>query len=472
MKRFLSLLLCLSVICAVFGACTNSPSSAGNSPGNFPQTNSPDGSVDVSGTATGDEKVIHLLTDMGHNAMRTYGTYDQLNAQFVMDQFLADAGGLPEGYKLEVEVMPVEETEFQIRLTRLRTEIMSGMGPDLYVLSSTDAAPYYRQERLFPNTKKAMEDGYFLRLDDYMESARFMEFEDMNPTVMDAGCTPEGRFVLPLRYTFGAARALEPVTDTGASWFDAVNGTDEVLADSYALAASWLFYEIFPETVDTESKTLTFSEEELYDSVAMALKWFGSDPEHFPKDDTIECLYLDGTDGFVEGGNFVEGDSWDPRLKDVATYIPLRNTEGGVSATVTGYIAINRNTAYPEEAFYVADVMMSKKFQSGQRLWEKGYSSYRSSIAVFVWSRGVSVYDDFLQESTPMNYENYINAEMYPVYCELRDKITDVRVMNHVDQALYDLYDYAERNRMTPGDELKKYVKQEYNKMVLMAGEL
>ena len=468
MKKTLSSVLCLLLLLASLSGCTVKTPPESTSGGTSSVTEQSGPSVDESNTAGGDEKVIRLLTDMGHNAMRMGATYDQFSAQYVMDQFLENMGGLPEGYRLEVEVMPVEEAEFQSSLTRLRTEIMSGNGPDIYVLSTADAAPFFRQERVFPNTEKAMEDGFFLPLDSYMETAQFMEFEDMNPLVMEAGCTLEGRFVLPLRYTFGAVRVTEPVNDTGEGWFDVVNGTDEVLASSYAREADWLFYDIFAETVDTESKALFFSEEELYNAVAMTLTWLGPRGE-FPKEETIAYLAIDG-DNVLQNGGVLNG--WDPELKEIATYIPLRNREGGVSATVTSYIAISKDTLYPEEAFHVVDIMMSKKFQSGQKFWEEGYHESTSSAAVFSYSRGVSVYDDFLQESKPMNYENYINDEMYPVYCELRDKITDARIMNNVDQALYDLYDNAQRSRMTPGDELKKYVAQEYNKMVLMAGEL
>ena len=463
MKRALFALLVALLFTALLSGCT------GNN--DFPVADSgtaiSEGSSEVmdGGTANTKEQVIHLLTDLGHNAMRAHGTYDQFNAQYVMDQFLENMGELPEGYRLEVEVMPVEEAEFQSRLTRLRTEIMSGQGPDIYVLSSADMAPIYHQERVFPNTQKAMEDGFFLPLDDYMENAQFMKIDDMNPTVMAAGCTPEGRFVLPMRYTFGAVRTTEPVTDTGEGWFEVINGTDEVLASSYAAAAYWNLHYIFEETVDTESKTLTFSEEELYNAVVMALKWYGTNESRFPKQETILQLQIDGSSRSLYG--------WDPEWKDIATYIPLRNREGGVTATVTGYIAISRNTSYPDEAFHVVDIMMSKKFQNGQKFWTTiNYDGYVSSTAVFSWSRGVSVYDDFLRESTPMNYEGYINDQMYPTYCELRDKITNARIMNDIDQTLLDMYYQAWRNSMTPGDELKKYVKQEYNKMVLMAGEL
>ena len=461
MKRVISVLLAVLLLLTAFGACSvkQRPEAASTATG-------------------GEEKIIHLLTDLGHNAKSVGATYDQVNAQLVMDQFLSEMGELPEGYKLEVEVMPVEEADFQSRLTRLRTEIMSGQGPDIYFLSAADALGYdaYHdsQERLFPSTEKAMDDGFFLPLDSYMDRAQFMEFEDMNPTVMGAGCTEVGRFVLPVRYTFGAVRVREPVTDTGGSWFDVVNGTDEVMASSYAVAANWLFYDIFEETLDTESKALTFDQEELYNAVSIIIERYGPygsfdtyDPD-FKWWETIDNMDIDGNIWLGEGG----GEMWDPELKDSSTYLPMRNREGGVTAIVTSYLAISKDTLYPEEAFYIVDLMMSKKFQSGQKSWEAGsYHQATSSAAVFSYSKGVSVYDDFLRKYRPMNYTNYINEDMWPAYCELRDKITDARIMSNIDQELFEIYQYAWRNNLT-GDELKKYVSQEYDKMTLLVGEM
>ena len=462
MKKLCSVILAVLLLLALFAGCKEDASSPVTASVASVGGQSSEAGEDASAD---DEKVIHLLTDLGNNALRAGAADSQYSAQEVMDYFLAKEDVLPEGYRLEVEVMPIDGPDFENRLNHLRTEIMSGKGPDIYVLSSADFAYKCQQERVFPNTKKAMEDGYFLNLDSYMDKAQFMEFDDMNPTVMAAGCTSAGRFVLPTRFTFNAIQVREPVSDPEAGWFDVVNGTDEVLAGSYAMAAArWEFQSIFEETVDPESKALTFSEEELYEAVAMALKLYGSDPANFPLEETVEIAPVDFSNVMLA--------CWESSGNEDATYLPMRNREGGVSATVTSYIAINKNTPYPDEAFRVVDLMMGKKFQSGQKFWEKGYTGPTSAAAVFGWAKGACVYDDFLTESRPMNYVLYLDDKMYPVWCELRDKITDARIMHHVDQAMFDLCKNVQENGMVPGDELKKYVKQEYNKMVLMAGEL
>ena len=467
MKRFLSLILCTALVlfAALCSACTGNGHSPAPDEGESAQVGETD-------TENGDEKVIRLVTDLGRNANFITGAEDDTDiVQYALDHALDYLGGLPDGYRVEVEVLPLDEADFQSRLTRLRAEIMAGQGPDIYVLSTDDLFWMESQDRLFPDPQKAMTDGYFLQLDDYVENAQFMKLEEMNPVVMDAGCTPEGRFLLPLRYTFGFAWINEPVTDTGGSWDDVVQGDDETLAMGYAEAAYMHLHSIFKDTVDHKTRSLLFSEEELYESIAETLRLAGIWRESIRRD-TIGGTWVNVFS--LLGGENNLGYIWGADTKDTAAYIPLRNKEGGVPARVTGYVAVNRNTPYPEEAFHVVDVIMSEEFQSGETFWEvpEGYKGGRSAIAVLSWSTGVPVYNDLMSESRPVNYERYIEDEMFPVYCEMRDKITEARIMNTVDRAIDHTYLRAWIDGMTPGEELKKFVSQQYNKMVLMAGEM
>ena len=401
------------------------------------------------------------MTDLGKNSKYHTGAADDtVSAQYALEQALAELGNLPEGFQVEVEVLPTDEADFQSRLTRLRTEIMSGLWPDIYVLSTDDYLPFDSQERLFPDANKAMLDGYFLQLDDYIENAQYMKLEEMNSVVMDAGCTPEGRFMLPMRYTFSFSRINESVTDSGGSWNEVIFGNEEIMAVSYAKASLHYFHSIFRDTVDHKTKTLTFSEEELYESVAAALDIDGILEEKTVVGSFANIFLVSGEDSEV----------WTSESKEFAAFVPLRNTEGGVSAGVTSFIAISKDTPYPEEAFHVVDVMMSKQFQKGEPFWE--IYGTPAPIAVFSASTGVPVYDDLYQESQPVNCERYIGEEMFPLYCELRDKITDARIITNVDKVIDDLCLQAWVDELKPGDELKKLVSQAYDKMTLMAGEM
>lgn len=82
-------------------------------------------------------------------------------------------------------------------LTRVRTEIMAGEGPDVFI---TTCQPEY-VDPVFKYPDQVMSRRTFLPLDDYIKNAQFMEWEKLTPVVMEAGKTGEGQMALPLTYS-------------------------------------------------------------------------------------------------------------------------------------------------------------------------------------------------------------------------------------------------------------------------------
>lgn len=120
-----------------------------------------------------------------------------------------DVGGLAEDWKkycggMEVEVIELSHNETaDMKNTEIRTEIMSGGGPDVFVL----ACPVSENENisyLFSNPEKVMESDLFLPLDEYMENAEYMKPEQWNQTILEAGRTEDGQVLLPVYYRYCA----------------------------------------------------------------------------------------------------------------------------------------------------------------------------------------------------------------------------------------------------------------------------
>lgn len=228
MKKVLSVLLSFMLLCVLLSGCNGKTASdeKGNS------------SVQSSNAEQEEERVIHLVTDLGKNAeFWTDIEDDTAGAQNAIEQALKFIGNLPAGYKVAVEVLPTNEADYQSRLTNLRTEIMAGGGPDIFVLSTDDYGKMDSQKRLFPNPQKAMADGFFLPLDDYLRNAQYMELDKMNPTVTKAGCYENTQMVLPIRYSYGAAKINSNLPDPEAGWNEVMNSNDETMKSVYARAA-------------------------------------------------------------------------------------------------------------------------------------------------------------------------------------------------------------------------------------------
>ena len=101
------------------------------------------------------------------------------------------------GVETEYEflVLPNNTEDRETELTRLRTEIMAGEGPDAFILDATVPGTVTDSgeplEALFPNVEKSMYSHLFLDLEDMAQSSEIIDLESCNQTVMDVGVTGE-----------------------------------------------------------------------------------------------------------------------------------------------------------------------------------------------------------------------------------------------------------------------------------------
>ncbi len=436
----------------------------------------PEAGVPAAGSSgLSQKKTVHVVTNLGKNWQTCTGIEgDEISAQYAMERALAYFGGLPDGVEVEVEVLPTDDADLQSRLTRIKTEIMSGGGPDVFVMSC--CSTWGKQEWLFNSPKKAMLDGYFLPLDDYIENAQIMEWDKLTPAIMEAGAIEGRQFVLPMFYSYGAAKATEivPVEDLPDSWEKVKSCENEIVQKGYGMAASCAFYDVLGEIVDYEKEELTVSEEEIYTRLMEALSLYEMSDSLPVRGINMETPLMD-PDVYGENSPFGETPFWSVEDGETATYFPFRDMEGEVNATVTAYAAINNNTQCAEEAFTVLEVLLSRQFQSGERFWNGGTND--GAAPVFSAAYGVPVHEELLQRNRPVNYFCYIDDDVFPAYCALRDQITTARFFSNVDDTLNQLYwncwkvEMSDAAEETKDDTIRDMVSKAYAAISMMLGE-
>lgn len=112
------------------------------------------------------------------------------------------------GITVKLEILPTEEDERETYLHQLRTQIMAGEGPDVYLLPtggtlSTGTPQSLKEiqvEPLFPDVRQSMRSGIFSDLRKYYDGDTELNTEALHPDIMEAGCLEEERYVLPLRF--------------------------------------------------------------------------------------------------------------------------------------------------------------------------------------------------------------------------------------------------------------------------------
>lgn len=130
-------------------------------------------------------------------------------------KFLETVPGNDQEFHVEIDVLPpdIGDGQRDQRMQRVRTEVMAGKGPDIFICDGYNTIITDFREvggemgngSLFGFPTQAMKNRLFLPLDSYMENAQFMEFDQMNPMVMAAGRNEEGQQLLPMTFDYWAA---------------------------------------------------------------------------------------------------------------------------------------------------------------------------------------------------------------------------------------------------------------------------
>lgn len=381
------------------------------------------------------------------------------------------AAGVDVPREFEIEYIPAEGTERETVLQRIRTEIMSGGGPDLFIAACNTKYASDENEALFTMPEKAMELAIFMPLDEYMENETyFAEWDRMNQTVLAAGRNEEGQQIIPMGYTLPVAvyRAADvqhtPSKET--TWMDMLESEDIALraaavwtdnfGGNYAEGMPFMIYRTamteftLGALVDYKEEELLFTAEELEQRMSEILELgeqykaeeFADAPTHYVSflgrefDVSVMMTDMDGKQYDMMNG--IE------RTENY-TLIPLYSDDGGVTAEITVYAAINRNAEHPEEAWRVLDYLMSFNEQMVQ--------SQSGSLYMTLFNGGgfgpvvtIPMYNELMcaehrtlsvrGEKTDWCLSDY-NFEQY---CAVREQITHVRFRNALDKEFEKLY--------------------------------
>lgn len=278
-------------------------------------------------------------------------------------------------------------SERNIMLSRLRTEIMSGYGPDVFIMQCIGNSTIIEStESLFPYPQQAMENALFLPLDTYMENnTQYTEWDAQEQAILDAGRNEEGQQIIPLAYTFPLMVCSKlnvdielpdkPLTLDDAlsdpvlqeyykdfvdcANFHTMEGLNGTLQDTMGFN-NYLSY-IIGDIADFEKEELLFTEDELVQRTI----------------EILEMMIALEEEGNTEPSVFSEGFFSRTICRGTpVTMLPLYSIDGGIAAEITHFAAINRNTKLPEEAYKVIDLLLREETQMKSNLFVSGVCEF------------------------------------------------------------------------------------------------
>ena len=361
-------------------------------------------------------KTVSILVDLAD------GTAEEIT------KTLNKVPGFGEDFIYQIEVLPplFQKQDRDNIMTRVRTEIMAGKGPDLFLCSHRlygyDAGPDDMPFFKFP--VQAMSNRIFLPLDDYIEEAGNIDWDSMQPVVMEAGRNQEGQQIVPLSYTFETAifdGSYTPEAKFPMTWQQMTEDPDpNIRAASYGH-----MYNIIGELADYSKDAPAFTEEELLGWVTKQYDIWQTVPKEYRD---VKCIMMD--QGYLSDldENFSLGG------KEEYTMIPLCNISGGVTANITTFAAINRNARYPDEAFKVIEYLLDPEVQQTSTLFQ-------------FCTQGLPVYTGTGNSDTPSGSRWQMNEANYKAVTEIQEMINIANFPGPVDAGVWGVMGYDEEER-------------------------
>lgn len=169
------------------------------------------------------------------------------------------------GSYVKVRSLPEEAEKREPELQKMRTEIMSGKGADVFILNADNEFYAERKEALFEDVKKSMQSGVFMRLDPYMEEDAYWEESSYKKEFLETGQYEGHQYILPITCQYsmmlGPEEGMMPKDSTLSDWiaYARASGNTELQYAVYSL--SLLSGRWQQPTVDYETQQVVFQKE-------------------------------------------------------------------------------------------------------------------------------------------------------------------------------------------------------------------
>lgn len=323
------------------------------------------------------------------------------------------------GMTVKLEILPTDEEERETYLHQLRTQIMAGEGPDVYLLptggtlstGTPNSLKEIQVEPLFPDVRQSIRSGIFRDIREYYDMDTELNTAALHPDIMDAGCMGAERYLLPLRFDMTVLMA--DGANWGASGLDAsvLDGDLDTLAeailesDATRMAAYGLQLPddltALPQVFDYEKGELLVTQQQIADYMRLYQRWMAESTQLAQSvnekwtqyvNDTVEPSFLrflefSGVDRtsfdrikayfnyklhwisagfpvFTESTEYIlDGALMAKRLGQDVTLYPLRDIEGLSHARITYYGAVGSGCSRPELAYDFLRQFLMEEYQ-------------------------------------------------------------------------------------------------------------
>ena len=370
---------------------------------------------------------------------------------------------------VQLEVIPSTPERADERasmLQRIRTEILSGGGPDVFICATENEGEEYLGGRLFPFVRKAMEEGLFLPL----EQLNLALPKELVPQLLEGGRDTGGDQVLiPLSFSvpclvtraeFGSEGLDLGMEFSAWFWPRGTFAREDLRKGDHPSSLPYGYSQL----EDTENDMLCLTEQELTDLVLNALAQYLMLVAQEPSQ-RVWSIFPGRSLGSFSDTLALNSPSY--------AFFPVPNETGGVTAVVSTFCAVNRHTTHPAQAALVMEYLVSEKCQAKSNLFQ-GLDHF-GSASMFVNRQGNLYQPGPLTATSLENWDEVcgkIDSVQYP--SPINSLVDDM--LREIETVLRESYDHSARldefvkGEVNEGD-IREIVHRYYGKMEKALGE-
>lgn len=319
---------------------------------------------------------------------------------------------------VNLEKIPADESERSAYLQRLRVEIMSGDGPDVYLLPSVamsaDPMNGFYMEPLFSHLKQSMQNRIFLDIAEHFDNDESLDKGALNTAVMDGVMSGGARYVLPLQYTVPVLLMhSQTVNDSGIDTEPLsrdINTCFKTVAEfadpKLTFSRSQTIFQTLPEIYNYADESVNLDESNFAELIGNYRDFLtlSSQAEHGFWSDMLYDYWSTGTYPINEnepiaavnlGNDVLNSAAYSKVSGDEITALPLNNSDGTLTATVTYWGAVDASTEHPTEAYEFLAYFLTPEVQFNSNLFnfDTGWPVLIEGSAETIWADSVSTKD-------------------------------------------------------------------------------
>lgn len=296
-----------------------------------------------------EEKILRVVTDG-----RLY-TDVEFAARFLE--------GVDSGIEVRIQRLPDDKAEREIEIQKLRTEIMAGKGPDVYLI---DGGEEYGEEflPLLENPYQTMQSGALAPLDALMEEDSYWEDDTYSDVILKAGQYDGHQYILPMSvsyYVLPRETDMEEMTeDTLGEWLEQARNSQDIRLKTafwsslWAQSARWM-----QPAADYERGEVLFNKE----------KWIKFSDQYFQ-------FHIDVGEEVHETGNWYNFEMLSSAVfSDKTSPIDLQvvpDLEGRKMASIQTYGAVGMSSDLKQEAYDFLMPFLNDRSQKYSREHSEG----------------------------------------------------------------------------------------------------